>query len=98
MHKYNIGVYGVDFNENDDYYNVTFYNSLNIKEPNSTKFIDEFNNSNRAEITIRNSRGLLEIKDFLSQMSIKTEMFVQNNLVFFSLNFDKYRYNENSNS
>lgn len=98
MRKYNSGEYGIEFNETDDYYNVTFYNTLDCSAINSTKFIDEFNNSDKAEITRRNSRGLLEVKDFLTQMNISVNMYPKDNIIYFSLDFQKYLYHESTNN
>lgn len=98
MSKYNFGDYGIEFTETDGYYNVIFHNSVDCSTPNSTKFVDEFNTSDRAEITRRNSRGLLEVKDFLTQMDISEEMYVRDNTIYFSLGFKKYLYDEDTNN
>lgn len=98
MSKYNSGEYGIEFNETDEYYNTTFYNSLDCSDPRSTKFIEEFNTSDRTEITRRNSRGLFEVKDFLTQMDISAKMYIEDNFIYFSLNFQKYLYDENTNN
>jgi hypothetical protein len=95
MSKYNTGLSGIEFKESDDFYNVTFFNSLDCSDSGATKFIDEFNNADRAEITVRNSRGLLEVKDFLNQMAIDSDMFPNEGNIYFSLNFKKYKYDEN---
>ena len=98
MSKYNSGDYGIEFTETDEYYNVILYNSIDCSFPNSTKFVDEFNTSDRAEITRRNSRGLLEVKDFLTQMDISEEMYIRDSIVYFSLGFKKYLYDESTNN
>ncbi len=98
MNKYNYGDYGIKFTETDEYYNVIFYNSIDGSSSSSKKFVDEFNTSDRVEITRRNSRGLLEVKDFLTQMDISEEMYIQNDIVYFSLGFKKYLYNESTNN
>lgn len=98
MNKYNIGDYGIEFTETKEYYNVTFYNSLDCSTPNSTKFVDQYNTSDRAEITRRNSRGLLEVKDFLIQMEISEEMYIRENKLYFTLGFKKFLYDESPNN
>lgn len=98
MSKYNFGDYGIKFSETEEFYYVVFFNNIDLSFPNSTKFVEEYNTSNRAEITRRNSRGLLEVKDFLSQMDILDEMFIIDKTVNFSLGFKKYLYNESTNN
>ncbi|PZX10893.1 hypothetical protein LX69_03279 [Breznakibacter xylanolyticus] len=95
MSKYNTGLTGVEFKESTDFYNVTFFNTLNCTDIEGTKFVEEFNNTDRAEILVRNSRGLLEVKDFLNQMAIDAEMYLEEGKIYFSLNFKKYKYDEN---
>ncbi len=97
MYKYNNGDFGVEFNETDEFYNITFYNSIDISDSNSTKFITEYTTSDRVEITRRNSNGLLEVKDFLSQMKITDKMYSKEDKIYFSLDFKKYLYHESSN-
>ncbi len=97
MSKYNKGEYGIKFEEDDCYYRVIFYNNIDISS-NATKFVNEFNTSDRSEITRRNSQGLIEIKDFIGQMNILEKMYIDNDIVYFSLSFKKYLYNESTNN
>ena len=98
MYRYNSGVLKVKFDEDENFYSVVFINSFEVSKPNSKKFIEEFDSANRIEIERRNSRGLLEVKDFLSQMDIISKMTSIDECVYFSLHFKKYLYDENINS
>lgn len=97
MHKYNDGECKIVLTEDDGYYNVNFYNEVNVKEKN-IKFIEEYNSSNRTEISRRNSHGLLEMKDFINQMDLISEVSISGNNVHFCLKFKKYIYNEDINN
>nr|WP_319397635.1 hypothetical protein [uncultured Carboxylicivirga sp.] len=98
MYKYNKGVSKIVFDEDEDNYSVIFINSFDSSNPNSTKFIEDFESSQRVEIERRNSRGLLEVKDFISQMNISAKMTHTDGDIYFKLQFKKYIYNENINN
>lgn len=97
MEKYNEGIYGVDLNETEDSYILQFYNSL-LDNERSRLFIEEYNNSDRIEISRRNSHGLIEIKDFINQMNLESTMIEKDNLVVFSIKFKKHIYNGDINN
>lgn len=90
IYKYNSGKYGVDFLENEKYYEVLFYNSVENSTPKSTTFIEDYNNENRDTINRRETHGLLEIKDFVSQMRLETNMYLKDDILYFTIKFKKY--------
>lgn len=89
MQKYNNGKFGVRFIQSDKYYTVIFYNAFDNKKKNATLFVEEFNATERSEIIRRDSHGLLEIKDFLSQMQIPVKLSHLEGVVSLSLEFKK---------
>ncbi|GHA25543.1 hypothetical protein GCM10007103_03470 [Salinimicrobium marinum] len=88
MLKNHSGKYGVVLGEEKNFYSLDFYNST--KQNISSKFIEDFNNSNREMISRRETHGLIEIKDFISQMDLDSIMYKDGDNVHFVIMFKKY--------
>lgn len=87
--------YGIIFKEKESSFEVIFFNSFDdqvIKEPD---FVKLFNSDDRMAILKRNTHGLIEIKDFLDQMNIKSRMYCDDGLLYLKLELLKNFTNEN---
>lgn len=77
--------YGLLFRQEEDYYEVCFYNSINVIKDKEPEFISLFNSSDRMAILKRKTHGLVEIKDFLDQMNMEYKLFIDGNKLNLSL-------------
>ena len=82
--------YGVIINDTEDHFYLRFFNNFTNTTNNGTPdFVEDFNSTERMAILKRKTHGLIEIKDFLEQMDIKSKMEVDNDMLYFELQFLK---------
>ena len=96
--KYHLDYKELIFSHDDRQIYLSFKNNVNnnkdiLNELRSV--IDDFMEEKKLEISKRNSYGLMNVKSFLNQMSIKYKLTLQENVFEFSLIFDRCKY-ENS--
>lgn len=87
--KYNSGIYSVKLYQDEKYVIITFTNSV-INKIETLEIVKLFNSDDRIEISKRNSHGLIEIKDFLNQMNVQSDMTLENDLITLNLKFLKF--------
>ena len=84
--------YGVNVSNDDFYYYLTFFNKFTRKTNKEIPtFVSDFNSNDRMAILKRNTHGLIEIKDFLEQMGIESEMYVEESVLNFKIGFEKLK-------
>ena len=98
MNKYNSGVYGIVLNETEMNFEICFYNSFEKKSKREVEnLVKAYNTSDKNEITKRSTHGLIEIKEFLTQMAIESNMSLEEDRILFKLYFIKYFTDEDTN-
>lgn len=88
VEKFNNASYGVIFNEDESYYEISFYNTYNDQKK-VNRLLELFNATDKSQVFRNSSHGIFQIKECLSQMNVIGEMYNQDNLLYFNLKFNK---------
>ena len=95
VEKYHTKQYGINFNEDKDFYIVSFYNSFQDKNSIST-LLEIFNATDKSQVFRNSNHGIFQIKECVEQMNLISKLYLDNELLTFELYFKKEYLDENT--